>query len=383
MSRRDYAPGDSESMDAILASDRFIEQLRTTGTFEPSSREDAALAFALLDWRDDVRAEPITPPPVVDEIELSRIKKQPRRIARRSVAVAGALLVMSSAAATAFDGDPLRPVRFLVDLGVTVGEGIGNPERDSSTDGVEHELREVRHEGVADEPLIITHDQVPEDVVRDRDSGNATQQPSDPRDAAQSGQPGADSGADLPEAQPTQEAGEAPEGGTSDGESADETAGTDEGGTDEAPSSGSDVTEPTENPAEQPDPQDQPGAGTGGEDGSGGTGGIDGNGAANEGQQPPTDEPVSSPGEQPSEPSEPVDSQPPADEDGQPADPPAGDDGADDEAPAFGPDRHDWEKQLRDLEGWADRLGHRGAWPPWVRAEVPGWDHPAWRTRHH
>jgi hypothetical protein len=132
MSKRDAQSFEAESIEAIFASDRFIEQLRLSGTYEPTSSTDAAFAAALLSWRDDVREESITPPPQVDG--PIRPLVQPRRIARRSVAVAGVLLAMSSAMATALDADPFRPVRFLVDIGVTVGERIGNPVSDPSSE---------------------------------------------------------------------------------------------------------------------------------------------------------------------------------------------------------------------------------------------------------
>jgi Anti-sigma-D factor RsdA to sigma factor binding region len=136
MARRDGYSRGLESLEDIRASDRFIEQLRVSGTYEPSSRTDATLAAALLTWRDEARDEPLTPPPSVEEIGSVRPFVQPRRILRRSVAVAGVLLAMSSAVATAVDGDPLRPVEFLVDFGVDVGERIVAPDTESSSGDV-------------------------------------------------------------------------------------------------------------------------------------------------------------------------------------------------------------------------------------------------------
>ena len=137
MARRDGYSRGLESLEEIRASDRFIEQLRVSGTYEPSTRTDAALAAALLSWRDEARLDPLNPPPSADEVDID-VYAQPRRIARRAVAVAAAMLALSSAAATALDGDPLKPVRFLVDLGVNVGERIGHPSSDpSSAEGVD------------------------------------------------------------------------------------------------------------------------------------------------------------------------------------------------------------------------------------------------------
>jgi len=137
MARRDGYSRGLESLEEIRASDRFIEQLRVSGTYEPSTRTDAALAAALLTWRDEARLDPLNPPPSADEVDID-VYAQPRRIARRAVAVAAAMLALSSAAATALDGDPLKPVRFLVDLGVNVGERIGHPSSDpSSAEGVD------------------------------------------------------------------------------------------------------------------------------------------------------------------------------------------------------------------------------------------------------
>jgi hypothetical protein len=135
MSTRDALPGEPESVGAIWASDHFIEQLQANGTYEPTSRTDAALAAALVAWRDEVREDPITAPPRADDVVIDpRPTIQPRRIARRAVAVAGVLLAMSSAMATALDADPLKPVRYLVDLGVTVGERISDPVNDPSAE---------------------------------------------------------------------------------------------------------------------------------------------------------------------------------------------------------------------------------------------------------
>ena len=133
MARRDGYSRGLESLEDIRASDRFIEQLRVSGTYEPSSRTEATLAAALLTWRDEARDEPLTPPPSVEDIDSLRPFVQPRRIVRRSVAVAGVLLAMSSAVATAVDGDPLKPVQFLVDFGVDVGERIVAPDTESSS----------------------------------------------------------------------------------------------------------------------------------------------------------------------------------------------------------------------------------------------------------
>ncbi|MFL6133868.1 MAG: hypothetical protein ACJ72A_13760 [Nocardioidaceae bacterium] len=133
MGTRDALPGEPESVGAIWASDHFIEQLQANGTYEPASRTDAALAAALVAWRDEVREAPLSAPPSADEVVIEpRPMIQPRRIARRSVAVAGVLLAMSSAMATAMDADPLKPVRYLVDLGVSVGERISDPVNDPS-----------------------------------------------------------------------------------------------------------------------------------------------------------------------------------------------------------------------------------------------------------
>jgi hypothetical protein len=135
MSTRDALPGEPESVGAIWASDHFIEQLQANGTYEPASRTDARLAAVLVAWRDEVREDPITAPPRVDDVGIDpRPAIQPRRIARRAVAVAGVLLAMSSAMATALDADPLKPVRYLVDLGVTVGERISDPVNDPSAE---------------------------------------------------------------------------------------------------------------------------------------------------------------------------------------------------------------------------------------------------------
>jgi hypothetical protein len=135
MGTRDALPGEPESVGAIWASDHFIEQLQANGTYEPTSRIDAALAASLVAWRDDVREAPISPPPTADDVVIDpRPMIQPRRIARRAVAVAGVLLAMSSAMATALDADPLKPVRYLVDLGVTVGERISDPVNDPSAE---------------------------------------------------------------------------------------------------------------------------------------------------------------------------------------------------------------------------------------------------------
>src|SRR5262245_24462470 len=135
MARRDGYSRGLESLEEIRASDRFIEQLRVSGTYEPSTRADAALAAALLTWRDEARMDPLNPPPSADEVDIDSYA-QPRRIARRAVAGAAVLLALSSAAATAMDGDPLKPVRFLVDLGVNVGERIGHPSSEPSSEGV-------------------------------------------------------------------------------------------------------------------------------------------------------------------------------------------------------------------------------------------------------
>ncbi len=135
MGTRDALPGEPESVGAIWASDHFIEQLQANGTYEPASRTDAALAAALLAWRDEVREDPISAPPRADDVFIDPPPMiQPHRIARRAVAVAGVLLAMSSAMATALDADPLKPVRYLVDLGVTVGERISDPDNDPSAD---------------------------------------------------------------------------------------------------------------------------------------------------------------------------------------------------------------------------------------------------------
>ncbi|MGH3481038.1 MAG: hypothetical protein ACRDQD_29965, partial [Nocardioidaceae bacterium] len=134
------------------ASDRFIEQLRVSGTYEPSSRTEAALAAALLTWRDEARDEPLNPPPTADDVDIDSYA-QPRRIAQRAVVVAGALLAMSSAVATAVDGDPLRPVEVLVDFGVDVGERIAHPS--TSEPSSEESSSETLREDIpviADEP---------------------------------------------------------------------------------------------------------------------------------------------------------------------------------------------------------------------------------------
>src|SRR5262245_43034357 len=133
MGKRDGYSRGAESLEDIRASDRFIEQLRVSGTYEPSSRTDATMATALLTWRDEARQESLTPAPRVEQVGGISPFAQPRRIARRGVAAAAVLLAMSSAVATAFDGDPLRPVRFLVDLGVDVGERIAHPDGESSS----------------------------------------------------------------------------------------------------------------------------------------------------------------------------------------------------------------------------------------------------------
>ena len=157
MARRDGYPRGLESLEEIRASDRFIEQLRVSGTYEPSTRTDAALAAALLSWRDEARLDPLNPPPSADEVDID-VYAQPRRIARRGGAVAAAMLALSSAAATALDGDPLKPVRFLVDLGVNVGERIGHPNSDpSSADGVDAPTiisSEGGGSGPGDSPLL-------------------------------------------------------------------------------------------------------------------------------------------------------------------------------------------------------------------------------------
>ena len=98
MARRDGFSRGLESLEEIRASDRFIEQLRVSGTYEPSTRTEAALAGALLTWRDEARMEPLNPPPTADDVDIDSYA-QPRRIARRAVVVAGALLALSSAVA--------------------------------------------------------------------------------------------------------------------------------------------------------------------------------------------------------------------------------------------------------------------------------------------
>ena len=152
MGRRDGFSRGSESLEDIRASDRFIEQLRVSGTYEPSTRTDAMLATALLTWRDDARQESRTPPPRLEEIGDIRPFVEPRRIVRRGVAAAGVLLVMSSGVAAAVDGDPLRPVRFLVDLGVGVGERIAHPDSESSSGEARDSLDELAHSVGMSEP---------------------------------------------------------------------------------------------------------------------------------------------------------------------------------------------------------------------------------------
>ncbi|HYJ69102.1 MAG TPA: anti-sigma-D factor RsdA [Nocardioidaceae bacterium] len=136
MARRDTLSGEPESVGAIWASDHFIEQLQSNGTYEPAQRTDAALAAALVAWRDEVRETPLSPAPRAGDVEIAPrpVMLQPRRIARRGVAAAAVLLAMSSAMATALDADPLKPVRYLVDLGVTVGERIADPVNDPSAE---------------------------------------------------------------------------------------------------------------------------------------------------------------------------------------------------------------------------------------------------------
>ena len=151
MARRDGYSRGVESLEEIRASDRFIEQLRVSGTYEPSTRADAALAAALLTWRDEARMDPLNPPPSADEVDLDAYA-QPRRIVRRAVAAAAALLALSSAAATAMDGDPLKPVRFLVDLGVNVGERIGHPSSEPSSEGTSESQLLTSSEGAGSGP---------------------------------------------------------------------------------------------------------------------------------------------------------------------------------------------------------------------------------------
>src|SRR5215510_1106341 len=78
MARRDGYSRGLESLEEIRASDRFIEQLRVSGTYEPSTRADAALAAALLTWRDEARMDPLNPPPSADEVDIDSYA-QPRR----------------------------------------------------------------------------------------------------------------------------------------------------------------------------------------------------------------------------------------------------------------------------------------------------------------
>jgi len=152
MARRDGYSRGLESLEDIRASDRFIEQLRVSGTYQPSTSTDATLAAALLTWRDEARDEPLNPPPTADDVDIDSYA-QPRRIAQRAVVVAGALLAMSSAVATAVDGDPLRPVEVLVDFGVDVGERIAHPS--TSEPSSEESSSETLPEDIpviADEP---------------------------------------------------------------------------------------------------------------------------------------------------------------------------------------------------------------------------------------
>jgi hypothetical protein len=276
MSKRDFRSGGLESMDAILASDRFIEQLRVSGTYEPSTRQDAALAAALLALRDDARQDPLSPPPRVDKVtvpdaaDLPVPFRQPRRIARRSVAVAGVMLAMSSAAATAFDRDPLTPVRYLVDIGVTVGERISTPDGDSSSEEIPQETisGEESGDGTGNDltPLDLS-DQPDLTDPKDKDADPSKPGAVEPSDA---GDPAEEPADDTAEETPPVDEDPVDEDPVDEEPVDEEPVDEQPPPTEEPPEEPVDEQPPEEEPDTDPSPPEDPGTDTTGEDPDGG-----------------------------------------------------------------------------------------------------------------
>jgi hypothetical protein len=282
MAARDALPGEPESVGAIWASDRFIEQLQANGTYEPASRTDAALAAALVAWRDEVREPPITAAPRADDVVIDpRPMVQPRRIARRAVGVAGVLLAMSSAMATAIDHDPLKPVRYLVDLGVSVGERISDPVNDPSAEEAPSPSIDEGDAEAGPDSDPRGHEQ-PADG--DDDPNQPGEQPSLPGESHATDHTAQDLG-------PTTEPADGDETTEPDSDPSDDPTAepTESSEPDESPTSDP-TTDPTTDPTDDPttDPTDDPSSSPDGGSVNGGNSGTDGNG------QPP----VSGPGEQ-------------------------------------------------------------------------------------